>query len=266
MRRIGIIGFGAIGRSLAAGLAAVPDVEIGGILVRERSAERIRDAVPDGIRIVTDIRDLLELAPHLIVECAGHEALQCFGAPILAVGTDLLVASVGALADPDLESELREATLFGGRLLIPSGARGGLDALGAARAAGLDSVAYVGRKAPSAWRGTRAETLIDLDAMTAPQVFFESDARQAALEFPKNANVVAAVALAGVGFEATRVQLVVDPAAVGNQHEIQARGAFGDIFTRVVAKTLPDNPRTSMLAPYSLVHSVRKTVDSIVIW
>ena len=102
--------------------------------------------------------------------------------------------------------------------------------------------------------------------MVAPEIFFESDARQAALEFPKNANVVAAVALAGLGFEATRVQLVVDPTAAGNQHEVQARGAFGEIFARVVARTLPDNPRTSMLAPYSLVHAIRKTVEPVVVW
>ncbi len=260
--RIAIIGFGAIGRCLAASLADT-DVEITGILVRERSAARVRGAVP-GVRIVTGLDGLLAPAPDLVVECAGHEALRSFAAPVLASGTDLLVASVGALADPGLERDLRAAAACG-KLLIPSGALGGLDALGAARESGLDSVAYIGRKAPGAWRGTRAETLIDLEAVAAPQVFFESDARQAALEFPKNANVVAAVALAGLGFEATRVQLVVDPAAAGNQHEIQARGAFGEIFTRVVAKTLPDNPRTSMLAPYSLVHAIRKTVDAIVV-
>ena len=142
---------------------------------------------------------------------------------------------------------------------------GGLDALGAARRAGLDEVLYSSRKAPLAWRGTKADALIDLQSITAPQVFYEGSARQAALDFPQNANVVAAVALAGIGFDRTRVRLIVDPQATGNRHLLEARGAFGEISASVLARTLPDNPKSSMLTPYSLVRTIANLAEAFVV-
>ncbi len=131
---------------------------------------------------------------------------------ILRHGTDLLVVSVGALADPALETALRAASATGGgKLLIPGGALGGIDALSAAREAGLSSVDYIGRKAPAAWKGTAAEKIVQLDRVTKPHTFIDCEARTAALTFPQNANVVAAIALAGLGFDKTRVRLIVDP-------------------------------------------------------
>ena len=184
---------------------------------------------------------------------------------MLAAGTHLVVSSVGALADEWTQSSLRAAAEHGGRLVIPSGALGGLDALGAALRAGLDQVSYTSRKAPSAWTGTKAESLIDLGTVRDATVFYEGTARQAALDFPQNANVVAAVALAGIGFDRTRVQLVVDPAVAGNRHLVEARGAFGEISATVLAQTLPDNPKTSMLAPYSLARAIANLGGSVIV-
>jgi aspartate dehydrogenase len=143
-------------------------------------------------------------------------------------------------------------------LLIPGGALGGIDAISAAREAGLTSVHYVGRKAPSAWKNTPAEELIDLDTVKQAQVFLECDARHAALQFPQNANVVAALALAGLGFDRTRVQLIVDPAARGNAHSFVAHGTFGEISATIQSSTLLSNPKTSVSAPYSLIYSIKR--------
>jgi aspartate dehydrogenase len=263
--RIAVIGFGAIGRTLAEALRAHADVEIAGVLDRPSVRDEVAAAAPPGTEIVASLDELLGLDPDVVVECAGHQALREHGAAVLRSGTDLILASIGALADAGLEGSLRAAAAYGGRLIIPSGAISGLDALGAARHAGLDSVEYVGRKAPKAWRGTRAEKLIDLDAVAEPTVFFESNARTAALEFPQNANVVAAVALAGLGFDRTQVRLMVDPTATTNQHAVTAVGAFGRVATQVYAKTLPQNPKTSMLAPYSLVRAIRNLADPLVV-
>ena len=107
-----------------------------------------------------------------------------------------------------------------------------------------------------AWANTPVATLVDLAALTEPVTFFAGNARDAALRFPQNANVAASVALAGAGFEATQVELVADPAATGNRHRIMAEGAFGAFEFSVMGRVLPDNPKTSMLAPFSLARSV----------
>jgi aspartate dehydrogenase len=259
--RIALIGFGAIGRTLAEALSAHPDLIVVGVLEREGIAV----APPIGVPAVARAAALLRLGPDVVVECAGHQALREHGAAILGAGIDLVVASVGALADAALEAQLRDAASGKARLLIPSGAIGGLDVLGAAKHAGIERVDYVGRKAPRAWRGTPAERLIELDHVAEAQVFFEGAARRAALEFPQNANVVAAVALAGIGFEKTRVRLMVDPAVSTNQHQVTAAGPFGEIQVQVTARTLPQNPKTSMLAPYSIVRTLRNLGDALAV-
>lgn len=261
--RIGIIGYGAIGAALHDALRET-DHPVVGVLVRQ-TPDALRARVGEQVRVVSDLDELLALSPQVVVECAGHAALRAYGATVLKAPAHLVVASVGALADPALEASLRSAATDAARLVIPSGALGGLDALGAARRSGLDEVLYTSRKAPSAWKGTKAESLIDLATVTSPEVFFEGTARQAALDFPQNANVVAAVALAGIGFDRTRVRLLVDPAATGNRHLVEARGSFGELSATVLARTLPANPKTSMLAPYSLVRAVSNLADSIVV-
>ncbi|MCG6205267.1 aspartate dehydrogenase [Rhodopseudomonas sp. HC1] len=256
--KIAVIGYGAIGRFLIEQLDAVPDVEVAAIYSVPTPADRTE-------RVVTSLDALLATRPDLVVECAGHRALSECGEAVLRSGVDLLVVSVGALADPALEQQLRTAARNGGRLLIAAGALGGLDALSTAREAGLDSVSYVGKKAPAAWTHTPAEDMVDLTSITSAVTFLECDARTAALRFPQNANVVAAIALAGLGFERTQVSLVVDPASNGNNHSFVARGAFGEIAMTTRSATLPANPKTSMLAPYSLVQSIKKRAGLIIV-
>ncbi|HEU0151411.1 MAG TPA: aspartate dehydrogenase [Bradyrhizobium sp.] len=262
--KVAFIGFGAIGTALARALRETEHPLVG-ILGRATSLKTLREKVPASISVVSSTEHLLALSPQIVVECAGHEALRVYGGEVLRAGINVIVSSVGALADPALEMMLLQAAAGGGRLIIPSGAMGGLDALGAARRAGLDQVLYTSRKAPSAWRGTKAEALVDLRSINAAQVFYEGSARQAALDFPQNANVVAAVALAGIGFDRTQVRLLVDPQAAGNRHILEARGAFGEISASVLTRTLPENPKTSMLTPYSLVRAISNVADAFVV-
>jgi aspartate dehydrogenase len=264
---IGIIGFGAIGQTLYRLICRHADeIHVDAVLARIERHDAILGQLTSGTRLVSSVTELLGSKPGLVVECAGHAALKSAGAEVLAAGSDLLVASVGALADLSVESALRGAAqLSGAKIRIPSGALGGLDVLGAARLAGLDSVIYTSNKAPHAWKGTPAEEMVDLDRLTEAKIFFTGDAREAALRFPQNANVAAAVALAGIGFERTVVHLVANPAAAGNRHRIQAHGAFGEIDVSILGKTLPENPKTSMLAPYSLIRSLVNLSGTVVV-
>lgn len=266
-QRIALIGFGAIGRTVhrllqtsADGPAAVVAVLVGH---PERLAAEMPEVAP---LLVADLAALLARRPSLVVECAGHQAVDAHGAAVLQAGVDLLVASIGSLADPAREQALRSAAAAAGRqLLLPAGAIGGIDWLAAARSTGLARVVYRSRKPPAAWVGSAAEAVCDLAALTAPFTFFRGTAGEAALRFPRNANVAATVALAGLGFDATEVEMVADPAAPGNVHEIEAESAGGSLALRIVGQPDPLNPRTSMMTAHSVARAVLNRGAAVVL-
>lgn len=264
---IAILGFGAIGRFLCREIAEqAPAVTVRAIVARDGATiDEVRALAPHA-QVLRSAGDLPALGLPLVVECAGHAALRTFGEQILAAGSDLLIASVGALADRALEDALRCGAEAGrSTLRIPAGALGGLDVLGAAKYAGLGSVVYTSRKAPAAWKGTAAEGMLDLNNLQEATTFHRTNARAAAALFPQNANVAAAVAFAGIGLDATEVVLVADPYTTGNRHELHASGGFGEIHVSILGRTLPDNPKTSMLAPYSLLRSLVNLESAIVV-
>ncbi len=120
-------------------------------------------------------------------------------------------------------------------------------------------------KPPRAWRDTPAEELCPLDELTTAQEFFTANASEAALAFPKNANVAMTSALAGVGPDLTMITLVADPDASTNRHEITAHGAFGRLDVVVSNNPLPANPKTSTMAALSLARAIRNHTNAIVI-
>ncbi|ABD54368.1 aspartate dehydrogenase [Jannaschia sp. CCS1] len=249
--RVGIIGKGAIAGYVTAQIAAMADVSI---------AARVLRQPVDGA--VTDVADLPAL--DLLIDCAGHAGLSAHGPQALAREIDVLTLSLGALADAALSQRLAEAATQGAaRLHLASGAIGALDALRAAKAGGLTRVTYTGRKPPAGWRGSPAEDVLDLSSLTEATPHFEGSARNAALRYPKNANVAAAVALAGLGFDDTQVALIADPNAAGNIHEITAEGTFGQLAFTITGNSLPDNPRSSALAAMSAIAAIRQLHDPI---
>jgi aspartate dehydrogenase len=253
---VAVIGYGAIGAALCRLIAPSPGRLT--VLVRSPRMETVRAALlRDGITAhVTDAPVSL-LSAGLVVECAGHGAVDDYGADVLGAGVDLAVASVGALADADRLATLQAAARAGrAQLLIPPGAIGGIDALAAARIAGIDRVVYTGRKPPAAWAGSPAERAVDLQALTEPAVFYEGTARQAARDYPKNANVAATLALAGAGMDDTQVRLIADPAATANTHEVSVRSAAVDFDITLTGRPMAANPRTSQLTVLSLARLV----------
>jgi aspartate dehydrogenase len=250
MLRVGLIGHGAIAQYVARGLGAL-EAQLTLALIRPGRAAAAQVALGD-VRCAQGMTGDL---PDIMVDCAGHAGLAQHGAAILRAGVPLITVSLGALADRGLQAQLTAAASDGDtQLILCSGAIGGLDALRAARMGRLTRVTYEGRKPPAGWHGSRAEAVLDLSAPLQQEVVhFDGDARQAALLYPKNANVAAAVALAGVGFEDTQVRLIADPHAAGNSHQITALGDFGEMRFAITGQTLPGNPRTSALAAMSVL-------------
>lgn len=247
--KIAIIGHGAIAQHVRAALVGLGIVEVAQIVRPGKEAAATKTAPP----CISDIVDLPDHA-DLIVDCGGHLALAAHGPVALEAGIDVLTVSLGALADAAIAATLQEAATRGGaRLHLVSGAIGGLDALRAACTGEVSTVVYIGRKPPQGWKGSPAEDTIDLDALSSATTHFAGTARDAALRYPKNANVAAAVALAGLGFEETQVELIADPGVSTNIHEVRATGAFGSLQFTVSGHGLPGNPRSSALAAMSIV-------------
>jgi aspartate dehydrogenase len=254
MTGIGIIGYGAIARYVAQALVE------GGTPAAAVLARPGREDAACGALRIEAVTGAEGMAVHasLVVDCAGHAGLAAHGPSLLRAGCDVVTLSLGALANDGLRRALADAAKAGGGTLhLASGAIGALDALSAAAIGGLEHVRYTGTKPPDGWAGSPAEETLELAQLTEATAHFTGTARQAALSYPKNANVAAAVALAGTGFDATEVQLIADPNVAHNIHRIEAQGAFGTLDFTIAGNALPDNPRSSALAAMSAVRALR---------
>jgi aspartate dehydrogenase len=257
---LALIGYGAIARGLLETLSARGCVPAQ-LTVLARSPLALPDA-----KIVQRSHELVAARPDLVVECAGHAAVRAHACATLRAGIETVIVSAGALADAALLAEVRAAANAGRtRAVIPAGAVGGIDVLAALRPSGLISVTYTGRKPPRAWAGSPAEATHDLAGLTAETVIFEGTAGEAALAFPQNANVAATVALAGAGFDATRVRLIADPAVTRNMHEIAVTAGAADFTFRIAGHPSPANPKTSATTALSVAREVMNRSREIVL-
>lgn len=262
--RIGLIGLGAIGRSVLEHLPM--GVVVAGVLVRPTRVAQTSRELPRGVAVVATAEELLGLEVTAVVECAGQEALKLFGEAVLERGVDLLTVSAGALADDVFRCRLVAAGARGGsRLIVPAGAIGGIDALGALRLGGLTRVSYRSVKPPHAWRDTPAELVVDLTSLCRAVTVFEGSARDAATLFPKNANVAVTVALAAGALDETVVELIADPTIDENIGIVEAEGKFGSLRIDLRGPASPDNPRTSAITALSLVRAIEQRGGVLII-
>jgi aspartate dehydrogenase len=259
MKRVGLIGFGAIGRSIVDLWHSLPSpsFRLAAACVRPNQIDQARSRLPESTLICDDIEQLLHIRPDCIIEAAGHEAVQSHGERILRSGCSIYLLSVGSLADATLRGSLVAAASDGNsRILIPAGALAGFDGLLTLACDNLRSVKYTSTKPCKAWQGTVAADTHELDRLTQRTVIFQGNAGEAARLFPKNANLAAAVALAGIGFERTRVELVADPNAGGNVGTVEAV-SHSTTLTLSVASNSSSNPKTSANVGASVIAALR---------
>lgn len=258
-RRIGLIGFGAIAKAAITAVQGDPDcadIEIAAVLLRRGRAPT--GPLPPGCRVVHDVAEMVALAPSGIFECAGHEAVRSHALAVLDAGRNLSLISIGALTDTAFLGRLKQtAATRGVQLSILAGAIPGIEALAAARLAGLERVVHTVTKPPVSWLGTPAEDDVNLESLDRAEVIYDGPALGAATRFPSNANSTAAIALAGIGFENTRTVLVADPEISRNLHRLEVQGDFGSMTIEIEGRHLPGHPKTSSLAALSVARAMK---------
>jgi aspartate dehydrogenase len=251
---IGLIGFGAIGREVAAQLAADAAGSLA-IVVLDRSIPN--DTL--GMRFVQSTAELIAAKPSLVIEAAGHAAVSEHVVTVLKAGIPVVLASVGSLADDDLRKRVEAAAANGKTdLILPGGAVGGVDYLRAVASSANLKVCYCSRKPVAAWAKELAERGHALDKIDSEIVLFEGSAREAALSFPQNLNVAMTLALAGPGVDGIAVRVVADLNAKGNTHEIDIESSAGRARLVFENSPSPTNPKTSALTALSIVQAVRE--------
>lgn len=261
-RTVAIGGLGAIGLTVARALDRDPrSLDLVAVAANDRTGAQSKVA---GFRKPPRVVDPAQLADaEIVVEAAPAAAFEGIALPALDRGRTLVVASVGALISrPHL---IERARTTGARIVVPTGALAGLDAI---RALALDSISTLTletRKRPQGLAGAPylERQGIDVTAIREATCVFRGSALEAAAGFPANANVAAALALAGIGPERTRVEIWADPAVAGNTHTIRVEADAARITVSVESVPSPDNPRTSKLAPLSVLaclHSLASTL------
>lgn len=253
MLKVGIVGAGTIGRTVAEAIdRGEVRAELVGIasrtVTRAEAYARTLSCRPP----VLELDDLIQRA-DLIVEAAGGKALEVIAPRTLERGKDLMALSGGALLGRDDWLALAEAR--GARIFVPSGAIVGLDGVKAACLGAVRSVTIETRKPPAGLAGSPyvVERGVDLEGLREETLIFQGNALDACKAFPANVNVSAALSLAGLGPQKTQVKVFCVPGGRFNMHDIVVEGEFGSLRTHVENVPTDTNPRTGRLAAMSAV-------------
>jgi aspartate dehydrogenase len=262
---VAVGGFGAIGYVVARRL----DQGIEGLTlaaVTARDAMRAERAMADFNRPVPVLPAAqLGDAADIVVECAPAALLRDIAEPALAHGRTVIVLSCGALLDNfDLVDLARRHC---GRILVPTGALLGLDAVVAAAEGGISRVHMMTRKPPRGLLGAPylEENSIDVSGLTEPKRVFSGTAREAARGFPANVNVAAALALAGIGPDRTTIEIWADPGVTRNTHRIEVEAEAARLSMQIENVPSDENPRTGRLTALSVIAALKKLTSPLAV-
>ncbi|WP_285766826.1 aspartate dehydrogenase [Peribacillus sp. SI8-4] len=257
--RLGLIGCGNIGKFLLQAInedGLLPGSRIVALYARrEEIAAQLSEQFK--ANAYGDVDGLLEADVDFIIEAATVEAAKEYAANVLRSGKDLLLSSIGAMADAAFAETVNKLCRMNDvQLFLPSGAIGGLDVLKSANAMyGLESVSITTRKPPSA--------LPAGSSLANEKVLFVGSAAEAIKKFPRNINVAVVLSLAGIGTEHTKVKIIADPNVVKNIHLIEATGSFGKLKLEVENDPMPNNPKTSYLAALSVLATLQNKENRV---
>jgi aspartate dehydrogenase len=257
MTRIAIAGLGAIGRTVARRLTdGIQGLSLA--CIASGNADKARRWLK-AQKIDCPVVELDEFPKHadLAIECAPAALLERICRPMLTAGKQVMVLSCGALLPrPDL---IDLAKAHGGRILVPTGALLGLDAVAAAAEGTIHSVKMTTRKPPNGLKGAPylVQHSISVDGLNTAKLVFSGTAREAAAGFPANVNVAAALSLAGIGPDRTMIDIWADPGVTRNCHTIEV-DADSARFTLSIENVPSENPKTGRIVALSVLATLQK--------
>jgi aspartate dehydrogenase len=264
--KLGIAGLGAIGKAVVRAVdgGAVPGIRLAAVSVRDRA--KARQALA-GLGAPPQIVSLAELADaaDIVVECLPSQHFAAVAGPAIERGRTFVPLSVGALIDHMALVERARET--GARILVPTGALLGLDAVRAAAEGRIASVKIVTRKPPAGLAGAPLLVAggITLEDLVGPLRVFEGSAREAIAGFPANVNVAVALSLAGVGPDETRAEIWADPGVTRNTHTITVKSDSADLTMTIENIPSQENPRTGRITALSVLALLRRLTAPLVL-
>jgi aspartate dehydrogenase len=260
--KIGLAGLGAVGLGVARRLeAGIPGLALTAVSVRDQAKAR-RNLPQAGERIPIVAAEALAESCDIVVECLPPEMFRSVAVSVIERGKIFMPLSVGQLIENwDLVARAKET---GARIIVPTGALLGLDAVRAAAEGTIRSVTMITRKPPNGLEGAPylVERGISLKDLKEPLKVFEGSAREGARGFPTNVNVAAALSLAGVGPDRTRLEIWADPALTRNTHRIEV-DADTARFSMAIEGIPSENPRTGRIVPLSAIATLRGLVSEL---
>jgi aspartate dehydrogenase len=261
-KTVAIGGLGAIGLKLARALdAGVDGLQLIAVAARDQAkAESTLRSFHAPPRMVT-LEDLAEA--DIVVEAAPAAVFETIASAAIEAGRIFVPASVGALL-PRMHL-VRRAQETGARIVVPTGALLGLDAVRAAAEGTVQSVTIESRKPPRGLEGAPylVKHGIEVSGLAAPIRVFEGNAFDAAAGFPANVNVAAALALAGIGPMRTRVEIWADPGIDRNTHTIRVEADAARFTMTIENVPSAENPRTGQITALSMLACLRGLVSTL---
>jgi aspartate dehydrogenase len=260
--KVGLAGLGAVGLDVARRIeAGIPGLVLAAVSVRDEQKAR-RNLPQAGSKIPIVAADALVLSCDVVVECLPPAMFRAIASSVIERGKVFMPLSVGQLLENwDLVARAKQT---GARILVPTGALIGLDAVRAAAEGTIHSVTMITRKPPNGLDGAPylRERGISLKNLKAPLKVFDGSAREGARGFPENVNVAAALSLAGIGPDRTRLEIWADPALDRNTHRIEV-DADTARFAMSIENVPSDNPRTGRIVAPSTVAALRGLVAEL---
>lgn len=255
--RVAIAGLGSIGSKIATALDhGIEGLTLSAVAVRDPAKHQ---SFLSSLRRPPQVLPIDQLgdAADIVVECAPSSQLRAIVEPAVTRGKAAVVVSVGGLLDNFDLVDLARAN--GGRILVPTGALIGLDAVNAAAIGTIHSVKMVTREPIDGLKGAPfvVQNNIDIANLREPLKLFEGSARDAAKGFPANVNVAVALSLAGIGPDRTQIQVWADPTVTRNVHRVEVE-ADSARFSMSIENIPSENPKTGMITALSVIALLSK--------